>query len=95
MSKRHRLPVRHYRAWYFLWIFCFCGRRWRCPRTVSAPHRPGPPPAPRPALVRVPPDPPPPPPARARHTNGGPVWETATRAGHPYRTGRTRQAEYR
>ncbi|MFD0972862.1 hypothetical protein [Plantactinospora endophytica] len=45
MSRRHRLPIRHYRAWYFLWIFCSCGRRWRCPRSLATPRRPGPPPA--------------------------------------------------
>ncbi|GAB3967767.1 hypothetical protein V1634_11925 [Plantactinospora veratri] len=102
MSRRHRKPVRHYRAWYFLWIFCSCGRRWRCPRTIAAPRRPGPPPTGRPALVRVPPDPPPPP-ARSRHANTRPAWAAPTRphransrAGGPTpdRAGRARLVEF-
>lgn len=66
MSKRHRLPRRHHRAWYFLWIFCACGYRWPCPRVralaarpVPAP-RPVPPPEPCPAPSVTPPRPRPP-----------------------------------
>ena len=33
---RHRVGIRHRRAWYFLWIFCACGYRWRCPTVRRA-----------------------------------------------------------
>ena len=92
MIKEHRQRVRHRRAWYFLWFFCACGHRWRCPRSLPARHRPipptaalpaarqpGPPPLPtaRPVVV---PDPPPPP-ARVRSLNRRPEWDTARHRG--------------
>ncbi|MGI5212999.1 hypothetical protein [Plantactinospora sp. CA-290183] len=70
MSRRHRVPIRHRRAWYFLWIFCTCGRGWRCPRASARTHGFHPPPQRfRPATATA---------AARRRLNQRPTWDAPT-----------------
>ncbi|MEO3816090.1 hypothetical protein [Plantactinospora sp. B24E8] len=89
---------RHRRYWRRLWLYCWCGFRWKCPDAVPTvpmpfdpdPNTPGPAvpvwsptTAPMPAVVLPHVTPDAPPPlAQPRAVNQGPGWNGPTGFGH-------------